>query len=181
MPEKERFDKIYAATFDRLYHFIKKNAPDKSSIKDTMQECYIRLWENLDEVTDDETIIALLRKYAINITINAIHKQQKDLQRNHVYYTDQPLTQNVEDQLHAKALLEKYRDALAALPAKRREVFILKREQGLSHKQIADMLGISIFTIDRHMNEALRALRDKLSADVLTVLFVLLEIQLLVK
>lgn len=180
MANRERFDTIYAATYDRLYHFIKKHVPEKSSIKDTMQECYIRLWENLDHVTDDEAILALLRKYAINITINALHKHQKDLQHNHQFYTDQPLIENADDQLHARVLLEKYQDALAALPAKRREVFILKRERGLTHKQIAEKLGISVFTIDRHMNEALRTLREKLSADTMTLILVMLQIQALV-
>lgn len=173
IPGKERFNTIYTSTFDKLYHFIQKNTSDKSSVKDIMQECYVRLWENLEQVTDDETVIALLRKYAINLIINALHKHQKELQRQQQFYTLQPLTDHADEQLHAKELIEKYQAALAELPAKRRKVFILKREKGLSHKQIADQLGISVFTIDRHMNEAIHALREKLSPELLTLVIII--------
>jgi RNA polymerase sigma-70 factor (ECF subfamily) len=125
-------------------------------------------------------VIALLRKYAINIIINALHKRQHELKRNHSFYLEQATATFSDEKIHAGELLQKYNDALATLPPKRRKVFILKKEQGLSHKQISDQLGISVFTIDRHMNEALRTLREKLSVDMLALIFVIRELHALV-
>lgn len=180
MPVQERFDSIYTATYDKLYHFISRNIADKNSVKDVMQECYIRLWENLHQLTDDETIIVLLRKYAIHLIINSHHKYQKERLRNTTFYEGQPLTVNPEDSLYANELLQKYKDVLDTFPAKRKTVFLLKREKGLSHKEIAEELGISVFTIDRHMNEALRTLREQLSSEKLALILVLLSIQTIV-
>lgn len=42
----ERFENIYAATYYKLYHFIIKYVRDEASVKDVLQESYIRLWEN---------------------------------------------------------------------------------------------------------------------------------------
>ena len=62
----ERYEKMYFSTKDRLISFVKHNVRDSTVADDIVQECYIRLWERMDKVQDDDAILHLLRKYAHN-------------------------------------------------------------------------------------------------------------------
>ena len=53
-----------------------------------------------------------------------------------------------------------YRTALEQLPPKRREIFILSRQQGLSYPEIAQQLNLSVKTVEAQMTHALMFLRD---------------------
>jgi len=48
------------------------------------------------------------------------------------------------------------------LPEKQREVFILSRYEGLSHKEIAEKLKVSTKTVEYHIHQSSNTLRDKL-------------------
>jgi RNA polymerase sigma-70 factor (ECF subfamily) len=54
------------------------------------------------------------------------------------------------------------REAVAKLSPQQRKVFILSRQDGLQHDEIARQLGISINTVRVHMGEALRFLREEI-------------------
>ena len=55
------------------------------------------------------------------------------------------------------------RDAIAALPPRTREVFVLSRERGLRYGEIAGMLGVSVKAVEANMSRALRLLRARLA------------------
>jgi len=159
---KNRFDKIYTNSFDILYHFVKKNIRDEHLAADIVQETYIRIWENLDQIQDDEKIVPLLRKYATNILINTIHQQQKRAAREKVYCESQEVLSYGQDPLHVKEMAKCVNEAIASMPMQVRKIYKLKREMGMNHQEIAEALNISVYTIDRHMNKALRILRNKI-------------------
>lgn len=55
--------------------------------------------------------------------------------------------------------------AIAALPSRIREVFVLRRVEGLSQREVALRLGLSENTVEKHMGKGLRRLADILSQD----------------
>jgi RNA polymerase sigma-70 factor (ECF subfamily) len=62
---------------------------------------------------------------------------------------------------------------IGKLPEKRKEIFRLSREEGMSYKEISEKLGISIKTVEDHMSHALRYLREQLKGfDILTLLYI---------
>ena len=47
------------------------------------------------------------------------------------------------------------------MPEQRRKVFLMSRYRGLGNKEIAEQLGLSVRTVDRHINLALSSLRKE--------------------
>lgn len=164
--KRERFEAIYFQTRASLLHYIRKfvqTGPD--SAEDVLQECYIRLWENLDKVEEGADVIPLLRTYAINFSINQLKKYAKAQLREIAYYGRRGEITEAVDELDYKSSIEIYHHTIASMPPQRKLVYQLIREQGLSYQAVAQQLGISTKTIERHINEAMRTLRMKFSSE----------------
>jgi RNA polymerase sigma factor (sigma-70 family) len=65
--------------------------------------------------------------------------------------------------LRNKQLSDLIEQEVSQLPGRMREVYLLRRDEELSHAEIAERLGISRLTVKTQMNKALRILREKLS------------------
>jgi RNA polymerase sigma-70 factor (ECF subfamily) len=52
--------------------------------------------------------------------------------------------------------------AAETLPARAREVFLLRWREGLKYPEIAERLGIALKTVEMHMTRALRSIRERL-------------------
>jgi RNA polymerase sigma-70 factor (ECF subfamily) len=82
---------------------------------------------------------------------------------------------NSDDLLKRHSLESLYEKALQSLTAKRKEIFLLSRHNGLSNKQIAEQLGISIKTVENQMTAALSSLKAFFSAsDLIAIIFIFL-------
>ena len=80
-----------------------------------------------------------------------------------------------DDSLDYKDLKEKVDKIVEQLPEKRKIIFKLSREEGLSNRDIAKKLKISIKTVEDHMLYSLRYLRSKLKdLEILTLLYIYL-------
>ena len=53
------------------------------------------------------------------------------------------------------------RKFIASMPEQRRKVFLLSRAKGMGNKAIAELLGLSVRTVDRHINIALTSLKKE--------------------
>ena len=69
---------------------------------------------------------------------------------------------NTEEQLNFRELLEISEEAIDALPPKRKQIFRMSREQGMTYQEIARNLGISRKTVENQMVETLKTLRNHL-------------------
>lgn len=77
------------------------------------------------------------------------------------------------DSLEYKDLKERVDQLVEQLPEKRKMIFKLSREKGLSNREIAKKLEISIKTVEDHMLYSLRFLRNNLKDfEVLTLLYI---------
>lgn len=171
----ERFEKIYESSYSRLYNFVKHYVWNEDAIKDVLQECYIRLWENLLSIKDDEKLMPLLRTYAMNITIDTVRKKSKEMERAIIYHAQQSDPAAADASLNLREALRLYQEAVNGLPPQQRKVFQLAREKGLSYQEISGLLNISTHTIKRHMQEAQRTLRSKFPAETLSILLILTQ------
>ena len=84
----------------------------------------------------------------------------------------------IDRQLEYAELSRQVNALIDRMPAKRKQVFVLVREYGLSYEEVSERLGISKLTIKKHMNEALRFLREE-AAGVYGVSYVLPVVVLL--
>lgn len=74
---------------------------------------------------------------------------------------DSYITDHLVREKEFQTMIDKEIDAL---PTRMREIFLLSRKQHLSHKEIADKLGLSEQTVKKQVNNSLKVLRTKLGS-----------------
>jgi RNA polymerase sigma factor (sigma-70 family) len=67
-----------------------------------------------------------------------------------------------DDKLLRKEIREMIHDAVSKLTPQQKEVFKMSREEGLKQEDIAQRLNISIFTVKKHLTDALNYLRKEI-------------------
>ncbi|MRG47270.1 sigma-70 family RNA polymerase sigma factor [Chitinophaga sp. SYP-B3965] len=159
---QQRFKRIVEETFDRLYASLYLLCNNKQLSEDIMQETYIRLWKNIDQVQDDHTIINLLKRYARNIFLDEVRSAAR---KNASLSKHQPeeTVDSPEDCFKNRELNMAIQSAIKKLPRQQQIIFRLHKEHAMSYKQISARMNIGTGTIEVHMNRALKTLKQHLS------------------
>jgi RNA polymerase sigma-70 factor (ECF subfamily) len=76
----QKFNRIFYATKDRLYHFVWKLTQNETDTKDIIQMCYAQLWQKIATVDDTREVLPLLFTYARNLVIDHLRKKARQRQ-----------------------------------------------------------------------------------------------------
>ncbi len=152
-----------------LYSFILKMTEGRGDPEEIFQETWIRAIRSLDRF-DDQNLLGWLFRIAHNLIIDRARKARGMIQPSP---TTEQTTTSWFDQVAASSLGPatvtagrelgcRIQEALESLPAKQKEVFLLRMEGDLSFKEIARIQGVSINTALARMHYAVRKLRGLL-------------------
>ena len=154
------FKMIYDAHFDDLRRYLIYRSGDQDLSKDIAQNVFMKVWTKKIEIASGN-IKSLLFKMATDEFISHIRK--KKLQKEYTESIDLKLIRepdNNDDLLEKKVLFQK---ALNQLPEKQKTAFLMNKMQGLTHKEIAEILNLSQKAIEKRIGLALKALKQNLN------------------
>jgi RNA polymerase sigma-70 factor (family 1) len=161
----QKFNTIFFATKDRLYHFVWKLTKNETDTKDIIQTCYERLWQKIATVDNTHEVLPLLFTYARNLVIDHLRKKARQRLLIDHLQQDSAVADSIpqaEQRIHYKERLHQLQSGIDQLPAKRKQIFTLVKQEGLSHKKVADHLGISPATVEKQVGLSLKFLRKEL-------------------
>lgn len=134
--------------------------------EDVVQEVFVQVWRTRAGWRPSGTVAAYLYRITRNLGLNALRDRKALKRREERGGMESDLSAQPANSLELvekESLREEVRAAIAKLPERRREVFILCKYHGLSHKEIADAMGISVPTVANQMTSAMHQLRDALA------------------
>ena len=152
----EAFRVIYDRYFDQLYLFVSIQNNNADEAKDIIQEVFYHLWKKRRSIFIRKSLKAYLYRMTYNCMINMRKKNSRNISL-------QKSSELNEDYLDPGEKLDKNIDlemAITKLPLKIRHVYTLKVINDLSNKEIARTLSISIKTVESHLTEAYKILRN---------------------
>ena len=161
--DEEAFCELYAAYKNRLIYFAMRFLKSRDYAEDVFQDAFTVIWQGRRFINPD----ASFSSYLYTIVRNRVLNQLRDLER-HDELKEQILSQAVDyanDTGHtilANDLHALIARAMQQLTDRQRQVFEMSREMQLSHREIADALGISVYTVQEHISTSLRILRTYL-------------------
>lgn len=147
--------------WERLVAFAYRILGGVGDPEDTVQTAYIRLWNRRSELAEDGSLRSLLYTIVRNACFDELRtRQRRDRAQDSA---DTPATPRTPyENVQGAELQRLAAGAVARLPMRRREVFRLVREDGLSYKEVGAVLSLSTQTVANHMSLAMVDLRTAL-------------------
>lgn len=155
------FEALFHAMYPSLSRYAQSLTPQVEVAQDAVQETFLRIWRRRDTLDPTRSLRALLYLAVRNLVFN---EERTALQRQKRLATmDAPAQPTRPDEASQAQMLETHmRRWIRAMPDRRREAFQLSRYDGLTYQEIAHVMGLSVKTVERHIQLALRELRDHL-------------------
>lgn len=158
----ELFRNHYAELCAFAYRFVASHAV----AEDLVQDLFVAVWADAERwPEDDDTIHLLLYTATRNRALN--HLKGRRVRERYAERTaaETPdfVDATADDEVVHRELQQALNDAIASLPPSARQIFLLSREEGLTYREIAERLEISVKTVETQMSRSLKKLRDHLA------------------
>ena len=161
--DQEAFRQVFDFYVRRVYQFVYGYIKEKTESEDITQIVFQKLWEKRTAINTAKSFSGFIFTIAYRTTIDHL-RQNATKKQWHTLKAAEDMEQLTE--LSADHLLNRhqfdslYEKALQSLSPKRKEIFLLSRHDGLSNKEIAEKLDISVKTVENHMTAALFSLKE---------------------
>lgn len=158
------FQHVYQFYFRRVFGFVNKFALNSEDAEEITQDVFLKLWDKKSEICEDKCLSSFLFTIAQNMVIDKF-RQYAVREKHFSQLIGKDFQLNATEQLvNFYELSAIVNNLVDGLPARRRSIFKLSRERGLTNKEIADVLKISEGTVEKQMSKALAYMRSRLKA-----------------
>lgn len=159
------FEQIFRTYYKRLHGFAFGYVERKECAEDIVQTVFLRIWANKDTWNPPGTLKHYLFAAVRNEALNKLRHQKIELDAEEdVFHTFKNLKSRVyiEDDTEVEELRKAIQHGIDQLPPRSRQIYLLNRRSGLTYREIADFLDISINTVSTQMGRTLKSLRKNL-------------------
>lgn len=166
-PHRPRdFSTFYRATLAPLRRYLARLLGNTPEAQDVAHDAYMRVYPTITEKTTEHPE-ALLYVTARRLAINRLKRRSISplAPEGASLETAASSAPGVAQQVMARQELQLLQQAIAELPEGCRTVLLLRKVELLSHREIADRLGIAISTVEKQHARALRLLKAALPPD----------------
>jgi RNA polymerase sigma-70 factor (ECF subfamily) len=165
------FDKLFAGYGKRLYHFAYGYLKSKEEAEEVVQEVFLRIWRNRKHLNPDLSFKAYLFKIAYHYILELFeHLNRENAHKHQIIEESLVFTDQTNDRLNYQILLEKVEKLIEKLPSRQKEILLKRKKEGIPVKEIAKQLGISPKTVENHLTEAIKNLKNELGKEDISVL-----------
>lgn len=160
------FDDLFNKYSPRLFNFSVKYLKSAEEAEEVVQEVFLYIWDKREGLKPDNSFNAYIFTIAYNIIKKHFIKKSRDnAYKDDLIYTLLQQENNLDQTIDYKFLLEKVELIINSLPNRRKEIFIKRKYEGLSVKQIAEELGISPNTVENQLASAQKQILNELQKE----------------
>lgn len=158
--DQAAYKELFVLLHSRLKQFAYSILKSQEEAEELVSDLFIKVWQKRDQLTTIESPLLYFYTTAKNLAYNRLNKQkrQQNLQPeewlvhlNSIYFDPEQLMMTEE-------MMRQIRQAVNGLPPRCRVIFKLVKEDGLKYKEVAELLQLSVKTIEAQMAIALRRL-----------------------
>ena len=136
----------------------------REDAQDLTQDLFMNLWKKRNQININGKVINFLFKSVQNSIINFYIKSKKKDEREELFQYFKDLYENTTERTIHKNELEKIIDKeIQMLPLKMKQIYLLSRNQELSHKEIAELMAITESTAKKQISNALKILKKRIN------------------
>ena len=158
------FDTLFVRYYKKLCYYSNKITCKNEISEEVVQDVFVKLWESREFLQIEKSIRSYLYRCVYNLSVNAI--RQNKLLNNLVEIDSNCIDIKSYDNADNDILLNEIEfrlfEIINLFPEKQKKVFILRRFDGLSYKQISAELNMSERMVEKYVSKSLVTLRNEL-------------------
>lgn len=163
--DAKAFEEIYRLFHQKIYNFILRYVQDKADAQELTQLFFVRLWVKRNRLSSIKPLESQVYIIARNLVIDEFRKKARANKLKAQLKLNVESSRNITEQAVLYSdLREHLENVIETLPEKRKVIFKLNRQKGLTYREIAEKLSISQKTVEAQMSRALQRIRTKLTS-----------------
>ncbi|MGQ7870966.1 RNA polymerase sigma factor [Sunxiuqinia sp. sy24] len=167
--DSSAFGCLFEQYAGKLFYFVNKYLDIKEESEEIVQDVFLNLWKHKKKIRSEKAFKSYLYQIALNHIRNYFNK--KLVQEKHKQLIAQKYLFEKESDAHERdyeSVIRKVDQLIEQLPAKRKEIFLLSRKEGLDISEIASYLNISEATVKNQITSAVAFLKKAVKEKGLT-------------
>lgn len=162
--DEQAFRQIYVNYKFKIFTFSIKILKNRELAEDLVQDVFTYLWESRCFINPDNNFSSYLFTISKNRILNILKRM--NVERNYIdkiFEAKGTFFDFADVNLIDSEYRLLFEQAIETLPPTRKKVFKLSRVQYMTHKEIATELDISVYTVQEHISESLKIIKQYLS------------------
>ena len=158
-----------ASYSDMIFQVCLQYLPIKEDAEDLVQSIFITIIEKIDTFKSTSTLKTWIYRIAVNECLQQIRYRQR--KRRFAFFSsveDVTISTGIDQlpdiQLEEKERLKKLYNIIDSLPENQRTAFSLQNIQDLTHKEIAEIMDVSVSSVESLLFRARKKLKEKLKS-----------------
>lgn len=158
------YETLFNLYYVKFVNFADSILKNRTVAKDIVQEAFIRIWINREGLDENKSVENFIYVIVKRLIINHIRdsKPSESIESG-ATLSHASCWSGQDIDLIADETRKRIHKIISQMPPKRRAVFIMSREKGMSNKEIAQCLQVTVKAVERHMTLALAELRENIS------------------
>lgn len=160
--EEQVFQEVHKTQGQPLRNFLFYKFGDLEKARDFAQDAFIKLWHNCSKVPFEKAR-SYLFTVANRLFLDEIDHQKVVLKFQHRQnLSESQMESNPEYVYREEEFKERLEEVISQLPEKQRSVFLLSRIDKMKNREIADSLNLSVKTVEKHITNSLKFIKEHL-------------------
>lgn len=161
--EEMTFTSLYNRYYGKAYSFISLYISSETEREDILQDVFTKVWDERLFIREKDHFINYLYILVRNAVLHESRKSfNEDEYKFTVLHSAMGQSYEIENDIVTADLKSYVDNLLSGLTPRQRQIFKLSRQEHPSYKEISQKLNISEKTIERHMSDALKYIKDKI-------------------
>jgi len=166
--DQHAYKELFRGLYHFLYPFARTIVKEKETAEEVVSDVFIKVWEKRKQLEKIGNLKVYLYVSTRNVAINYLDRQQRNatfsIDDYQAHFTS--VYFDPEQMLITADMLALIQKAIDQLPSKCRLIFKLAKEDGLKYKEIAEILNISVKTVENQLAIALNKIGNTVSFDI---------------
>ncbi|MGV3762396.1 RNA polymerase sigma-70 factor [Parapedobacter sp.] len=159
------FDRVYLMHFDNLKRFALQYVKKETAAEEIVSERFVQLWLRRAKLADIENPVFYLYRAVKNACLTLLEREgryaQVPIEAMQVNAPQAMDTDDPEKMLEYKELIAYLDAAIDRMPDQRRTIFRMVKEDRLTCREVADLLGLSVRTVENQVYLAVKRLSEE--------------------
>lgn len=168
--DEETYIFLFREYYVSLCSYSRRYVGRKDVAEEIVSDTFLKIWETRESLQINTSVKAYLFQAVCNNSLNYLRKLKKQeilteyfLETSSENIGFATTSEEIEEQsLTMESINEKIEEAVSLLPEQQQKVFRLKRFEGKKNKEVAEIMGLSVKTIEMHLSKATLNLRKTL-------------------